>query len=199
MRSHPGAHVIPFERKSPRIHETAFVAPGACIVGDVEIGPEASVWYNCVLRGDINRIVLGARSNLQDGTIVHVEGPGARDAGWPTLIGEDVLIGHGAILHGCVVEDRAFVGMGATVMNGCRIASRGMLAAGALLPAAKVLPKGQLWVGAPARFLRALGDAELAELSEGAAHYVDMGRRHRGAVKVARQRQRAVTRPPLPA
>src|SRR5690606_41228761 len=90
----------------------AVIAHATGIVADVESGPDASVWYNCVLRGDMNRIVIGARSNLQDGTIVHVEGPKPDAEGLPTLVGEDVLVGHMAILHGCVLEDRAFVGMG---------------------------------------------------------------------------------------
>lgn len=182
MNRHPGAVIVPFEGQSPRVDSGAFVAPGACLVGEVEIGPQASVWYNCVLRGDINRIVLGARSNLQDSTVVHVEGPNPSHAGWPTLIGEDVLVGHKAILHGCVLEDRAFVGMGAVVMDGCRLGEGAMLAAGALLAPGKTVPAGELWVGAPARFLRKLSAHQLAEMAEGAAHYVDMGRRHRAAV-----------------
>src|SRR6187549_4283365 len=123
----PRPTIAPYAGKSPRIHATAFVAPGACLIGDVEIGPDASIWYNCVLRADLNRIVVGARSNVQDGTVIHVE------PHLPTLIGEDVLVGHMAILHACTVADRAFVGMGAIALDGSRIESGAMLAAGALL------------------------------------------------------------------
>jgi carbonic anhydrase/acetyltransferase-like protein (isoleucine patch superfamily) len=171
--------ILPFGGTAPRIHDSAFVAPGARIIGNVEIGPGASVWYNCVLRGDINRIVVGARSNLQDGTIVHVEGPGPDAEGLPTIIGEDVLVGHMAILHGCVLQDRAFVGMGAIVMDGCRLETGAMLAAGAMLTPGKHIPKGQLWTGRPAAFRRDLSDGERAVMAEQTEHYVDNARRHR--------------------
>src|SRR5690606_20674812 len=115
----PWAAILPFEGKVPRIHETAFVAPGARIIGDVTIGPEASVWYNCVLRGDIHRIEVGARSNVQDGSVFHVEGPRPDTDGCPTIVGEDCVIGHMAVVHGCTLEDRAFVGMGAVAMDDC--------------------------------------------------------------------------------
>ncbi len=177
--------ILPFAGKSPRIHDSAFIAPGACIVGDVEIGPDASVWYNCVLRGDINRIVIGARSNLQDGTIVHVEGPKPDAEGLPTLVGEDVLVGHMAILHGCVLEDRAFVGMGSIVMDGCRLESGAMLAAGAMLTPFKRIPGGQIWAGRPAAFLRDLTAPELAGMEEQIRHYVDNARHHAEALREA--------------
>src|SRR6188768_3033595 len=120
-----GPTIAPYEGKIPRIHETAFVAPGACLIGDVEIGPGASVWYNCVLRADLNRIVVGARSNIQDGAVIHVE------PDLPVLIGADALIGHMAILHACVVEEQGFVGMGSIALDGSRIGPGSMLAAGA--------------------------------------------------------------------
>jgi gamma-carbonic anhydrase len=124
--------------KSPRIHSSAFIASGCRIVGDVEIGEDVSIWYNCVIRADVNRVVIGARTNIQDGTVVHCDSPKPnRPEGYPTLIGEDVLIGHMAMVHGCILEDRAFVGLGAIVMDGCRIASDGMLAAGAMPRARK--------------------------------------------------------------
>jgi gamma-carbonic anhydrase len=117
--------LIAFEGKSPKIDPAAFVAPGARLIGDIEMGPESSVWYNCVLRGDMNRIRIGARSNIQDGSIIHVDPPrpGGPDIGFPCLIGEDVLIGHLAMVHGCTLHDRAFVGLGAIVMDGCEIES----------------------------------------------------------------------------
>ncbi|MBW8785978.1 MAG: gamma carbonic anhydrase family protein, partial [Novosphingobium sp.] len=125
----PDVTIAAIHGKAPRIHDSAFIAPGCRIIGDVEIGPDASVWYNCVIRADVNRIVIGARSNIQDGSVIHCDSPKPkRPQGFPTLIGEDVLIGHLAMVHGCVLEDRAFVGLGAIVMDGCRIGSDAMLA-----------------------------------------------------------------------
>ena len=168
-----GPIIRPYDGKAPRIHETAFVAPGACLIGDVEIGPGASVWYNCVLRADLNRIVVGARSNVQDGSVIHVE------PHLPTLIGEDVLVGHMALLHACTVEDRAFVGMGSIAMDGSRIGTGAMLAAGALLGPGKAVPPRELWAGRPARLMRAIGDQELERMGRQTALYCDLGQRHR--------------------
>lgn len=182
MTTHPGALILPHKGKTPRIHETAFVAPGARIIGDVEIGPQASVWYNCVLRGDLNRIVVGARSNVQDGTVIHVEDG---DPGLPTLIGEDALIGHMAVLHGCIVEDRGFVGMGSVVMDGSRIGRGAMLAAGALLSPGKVVPDAELWAGRPARPLRVLGEDALAAMLEQSGKYLEMAADHRASIAAA--------------
>src|ERR1051325_2892084 len=137
--------LIPFGGRRPAVDPTAFVAPGARLIGDVELGAEASIWYYCVLRGDMNRIRIGARSHLQDGGGIHVDSPRPRhEAGHPTLIGEEVLIGHLAMVHGCLLHDRAFVGLGAIVMDGCEIGSDAMLAAGALLTQGKCIPSGQL-------------------------------------------------------
>src|SRR5690606_17897822 len=158
--NYPGATILPFEGKHPQIHETAFVAPGARIIGDVTIGPEASVWYNCVLRGDIHRIEIGARSNVQDGSVFHVEGPRPDTEGCPTIVGEDCVIGHAAVVHGATLENRAFVGMGAVVMDDCRIGEGGMLGAGALLSPGKAIPPREIWVGRPARFLRTQVEAQ---------------------------------------
>jgi len=171
--------IAAFNGKSPRIHESAFIAPGCRIIGDVEIGPDASIWYNCVIRADVNRVVIGARSNIQDGSVIHCDSPDQDNPdGWPTLIGEDVLIGHMAMIHGCVLEDRAFVGLGAIVMNAARIGSDGMLAAGAQLTEGKVIGPRQLWVGRPAKHLRDLTDAAIAGMQEGVQHYVENGKRH---------------------
>jgi len=164
--------LAPYAGKSPRIHETAFVAPGACLIGDVEVGPGASIWYNCVLRADLNRIVVGARSNVQDGTVIHVE------PHLPTLIGEDALVGHMAILHACTVADRAFVGMGAIALDGSRIESGAMLAAGALLGPDKVVPPRELWAGRPARLMRAIGDDEFAGMGRQTALYGALAQSH---------------------
>jgi carbonic anhydrase/acetyltransferase-like protein (isoleucine patch superfamily) len=164
---------------TPRVDPTAFVAAGAKLIGDVEVGPEASIWYNCVLRGDVNRIRIGARTNIQDGSVIHVDSPKpGREAGHPTIIGEEVLIGHLAMVHGCVLHDRAFVGLGAIVMDGCTIESDAMLAAGAMLTQGKLIPTGQLWAGRPARYVRDLRADDLAGMRMGVAHYVTLARMH---------------------
>jgi carbonic anhydrase/acetyltransferase-like protein (isoleucine patch superfamily) len=180
-----GPTILPFGGKTPQVHESAFVAPGARVIGDVEIGPEASIWYNCVLRGDINRIVIGAGSNLQDGTIVHVEGPRPGSDGLPAIVGENVLVGHMAVLHGCILEDGAFVGLGAIAMDDCRVEGGAMLAAGAMLTPGKVVPAGELWAGRPARPMRALSPAEIDAMRAQSLHYVENARRHRAAVEQA--------------
>lgn len=174
-----GASILSFGGVAPRIHPAAFVAAGARIIGDVEIGEGASIWYNCVLRGDVNRIRIGARTNIQDGSVLHVDSPDADGGGHQTLIGEEVLIGHLAMVHGCLLHDRAFVGLGAIVMDGCEIESDAMLAAGAMLTPGKRIPSGQLWAGRPARPLRDLSEADIAGMRAGVAHYVELAKRHR--------------------
>jgi carbonic anhydrase/acetyltransferase-like protein (isoleucine patch superfamily) len=176
-------HLLSFGGKTPLVDASAFVAPGARLIGDVEIGPEASIWYNCVLRGDVNRIHVGARTNIQDGSVIHVDSPKPGDPhGHKTIIGEEVLIGHLAMVHGCVLEDRAFVGLGSIVMDGCRIESEGMLAAGAMLTPGKVIPARQLWAGRPAKYVRDLSESDLAGMRMGVAHYVELARLHAAAL-----------------
>jgi gamma-carbonic anhydrase len=179
-----GARLIPFGGRTPRVDDSAFVAPGVTLIGGIEIGPEASIWYGCVLRGDVNRIRIGARTNIQDGTVVHCDSPGPGEPdGHPTIIGEDVLIGHLAMVHGCVLEDRAFVGLGSIVMDGCRIESDAMLAAGAMLTPGKTIPAGQLWAGRPAKYVRDLTPSDLAGMQAGVAHYVELARLHAAAIR----------------
>ena len=138
-----------------------------------------------MLRGDVTRIVIGARSNIQDGSVIHCDPPRPGDPdGSPTLIGDDVLIGHMAMIHGCVLEDRAFVGLGAIVMNKARIGSDAMLAAGALLLEGKIIEPRALWGGRPARFMRELDDMAVAGMRAGVAHYTENGRHHRAACDV---------------
>lgn len=156
----------PFQGTWPTVGAGAFIAPGARIIGNVEIGAQSSVWFNCVVRGDVNSVRIGARTNIQDGSVVHVT---RKTHG--TFIGDDVLIGHMCLIHGCTIEDGAFVGMGAIVMDGCVIESGGMLAAGSLLTPGKRLGAGELWAGRPARFVRKLSAEEQAYNAGGAAHY----------------------------
>jgi carbonic anhydrase/acetyltransferase-like protein (isoleucine patch superfamily) len=178
----PWATILPFEGREPQIDETAFIAPGARIIGDVAIGPQASVWYNCVLRGDIHRIEVGARSNVQDGSVFHVEGPrpdsGGMFGGCPTIIGEDCVIGHMAVVHGCTLEDRAFVGMGAVAMDDCRIGEGAMLAAGALLSPGKSIPPHEIWIGRPAKFLKVQSEEQVGKIRFQTERYCRLAERH---------------------
>ena len=180
---YPGATIQPFEGLVPQIHETAFIAPGARIIGDVRIGAGASIWYNCVLRGDIHRIEVGARSNVQDGTVIHVEGPRPDTDGCPTIIGEDCLIGHMAIVHGARLADRAFVGMGAIAMDDCVIGSGAMLGAGALLSPGKAIPDGEIWVGRPAKLFRQADAAQAEKIRFQSERYCRLAARHLAAIR----------------
>jgi carbonic anhydrase/acetyltransferase-like protein (isoleucine patch superfamily) len=155
------------------IHPTAFIAPTAAVMGDVTLGEESSVWYGAVLRGDMAPIVIGARSNLQDGTVVHV------DEGEPCIVGERVGVGHRVILHGCTVEAECLIGMGSVLLNGVRVGRGSVIAAGAVLPEGMQIPPGSLVMGVPGRVVRAV-DARLAErIAETWSHYVEQAQAHR--------------------
>ena len=169
--------LYPFGDIYPKVAASAFIAPGARVIGDVTIGEDSSIWYNCVLRGDVERIAVGARSNIQDGSVVHVT-----TRRYATAIGDDVLIGHLAMIHGCVIENHAFIGLGAIVMDDCVVAEDGMLAAGALLTPGKRIGRGELWAGRPARLLRVLTDEDIARNRTGAAGYVELARAHRASI-----------------
>jgi carbonic anhydrase/acetyltransferase-like protein (isoleucine patch superfamily) len=161
--------LLPYREHRPRLAPDAFVAPGAVLVGDVEVGAQASVWFGCVLRGDVCHVRIGARTNFQDGSIIHVS-----RAGLATLIGVEVTVGHGCIVHACTLEDRAFVGMGSVILDGARIESEGMLGAGSLLPSDKRIGPRELWLGRPARLVRRLRDDELEANAERNRHYVEL-------------------------
>lgn len=161
--------ILPYRGIWPNIHETAFVAPGAVVIGDVEIGAESNVWFGCVIRGDVNFIRIGARTNIQDGTVVHV----TREIG-PTVIGSGITIGHKAVLHACVLEDGCFVGMGAMAMDFATVKSGGMLAAGALLTPRKTVNSGELWSGSPAKLMRPLRQEEADFIPVSAENYVKL-------------------------
>ena len=179
----PGVTIVPFNGHTPQIDDSAWIAPGCTIVGNVTIGAESSVWYNCVLRADVSRIVIGERTNVQDGSVLHCdpERPGDPD-GSPLLIGDDVLIGHMAMVHGCIIEDRGFVGLGAIAMNKAVIASDSMLAAGAMLTEGKRMESRSLWAGRPAKPLKDLSDAAIAGMRMGVAHYAENAKAHRQAM-----------------
>jgi len=186
INARPDVSIITLDGKTPQIHDSAFIAPGCRIIGDVTVGPESSIWYNCVVRAEVNRIVIGARSNIQDGSVVHCDGPipGVPD-GFPTIIGDDVLVGHNVMLHGCILHDRAFVGLSATVMNGAVIEGDAMLAAGAMLTQGKRIEARQLWAGSPARFVRDLDDAAIMGMRIGVAHYTQNAKTHLAAIASA--------------
>jgi carbonic anhydrase/acetyltransferase-like protein (isoleucine patch superfamily) len=155
------------------IDPTAFVAPGAWVLGDVTLGPRASVWYGAVLRGDMARIVVGADTNLQDGVVVHV------DDGLPASIGARVGVGHRAVIHGCRVEDDCLIGMGSVVLNGAVIGAGSVVAAGAVVREGMVVPAGSLVMGVPARVVRPV-DAGLRARTRGTVeHYLALAARHR--------------------
>jgi carbonic anhydrase/acetyltransferase-like protein (isoleucine patch superfamily) len=163
--------ILPYRGKLPVIAGSAFIAANAVVTGDVEIGPDSGIWFGCVLRGDVHHIRVGARTNIQDGTVVHC----TRNR-FPCLIGSDVTVGHGAVLHACILEDGCFVGMGACVLDGARVESGAMVAAGALVTPGKIVKKGELWAGNPAKMMRALSPEEQAAFMVSAAHYVELAR-----------------------
>ena len=172
--------VYSFEGVTPRIASDAFIAPSAAVIGNVEIGAGSSVWFHCVLRGDTNIIRIGARCNIQDGTIVHVD-----HHEFSTLIGDDVSVGHAAIVHACTLKNRAFVAMGATIMDGAVIEEGGMLGAGALLPPGKVIGPNELWLGAPAKLKRVMSAEERAGWDNTAVHYAALAARFRAGLRPA--------------
>lgn len=157
----------------PKVAEGVFIAPSADVVGDVTIDEGASVWYGAVLRGDAERIEIGAGTNLQDGVVAHA------DPGFPLTVGRNVTVGHRAIVHGARIEDGALIGMAAVVLNGAKVGAGALLAAGALLPEGREVPAGMLAAGAPARVVRALRPEEAEWLSRSAAHYRELAAAYR--------------------
>jgi len=151
----------------PTVDPSAYVDESAQVIGDVHIGPESSVWMNVVIRGDVNAIRIGARTNVQDGTVVHVQ-----SGTHPTTIGDEVTIGHGAIVHGCTIEDRCLVGMGAILLNGVRVGAGSIVAAGSLLPEGFQVPPRSLVMGSPAMVRRPLAETEVKALPGYAGRYV---------------------------
>lgn len=152
----------------PRIHPTAFVDQSAQVIGEVEIGEECGIWMNVVVRGDVNWIRIGNRSNIQDLTMVHV-----MTGTHPTIVGEDVTVGHSALLHGCAIGDRCLIGMGAMLLNGATVGDECIVAAGSLLTEGMVVPPRSLVMGRPARVKRELTDADVEEIRWFAARYVE--------------------------
>ena len=164
----------PYLDQFPILGARVYVDPAATVIGKVTLGDDVSVWPGCVVRGDVNFIRIGARSNIQDGSVIHVshDGPHAKLGGFATVIGEDVTIGHKAIIHACRIEDAALIGMGAVLLDGAVVRKHGFVGAGALIAPGKVVGEGELWLGNPARMVRKLGDKEIEQLYYSAKHYV---------------------------
>ena len=157
-----------FKSAYPQVDSSAFVDDSAQVIGDVVIGAESSVWMNAVIRGDVNSIRIGRQTSIQDGTVVHVN----HTPSHPTVVGDQVTVGHGVVLHGCVVEDRCLIGMGAILLNGFRIGSESIVAAGTLVPERVTIPPRSLVMGSPARVKRPLTDDEVAAIVKSAESYV---------------------------
>ena len=158
---------------TPTVGARVYVDPAATVIGAVELADDVSIWPCAVLRGDVHRIRIGARSNVQDGAVVHVTHDGPYSpGGFPTLVGEGVTIGHGAVIHACTIEDYCLIGMHATVLDGAVVKKYGFVGAGSLIPPGKVVGERELWLGNPARFVRLLTDQQVEQLQYSAEHYV---------------------------
>jgi carbonic anhydrase/acetyltransferase-like protein (isoleucine patch superfamily) len=160
-------------RLGPRVHPSAWIVPAATVIGDVTLEEESSVWYGAVLRGDINRIVIGPRSNVQDDAVVHL------DTAYPTIMGELVTVGHSAIVHACRIDDEVLIGMGATVLDGAEIGARSIVGANALVTLGMKIPPGSLVLGAPGRVVKQLTLEEQKQIARWAWSYVETSKRFR--------------------
>ena len=165
--------IVPFNDKSPKIHETAFVAHDAVIIGDVEIGEQASIWFGSVLRGDVNYIRIGERTNVQDGTVIHVS---SKDH--PTILEDNITVGHRVTLHGCYIESECLIGIGSIILDGARIGTHSLIAAGSLVTPNSNIPPGSLVMGSPARVKRSLTADEIAGLTASWKNYVELSSRY---------------------
>ncbi len=170
-----------FQGVLPELGRRVYIDPAASVIGDVHLGDDASIWPGAVVRGDVHHIRIGARSNIQDGAIVHVTHDGPYSpGGLPCLIGDDVTVGHGAVIHACTLDDACLVGMHATVLDGAVVKRHAFVGAGALVPPGKVVGEGELWLGNPARCVRKLDAEAIEQLHYSAAHYVRLKNRYLG-------------------
>lgn len=170
--------LISYEGIEPKIHSSVFVAPGAMIIGDVTIGAESTVWFNTVLRGDLEPIRIGCRTNIQDGTVIHM------DKDMPCLIGDDVTVGHGAILHSCTIDNETLIGMGAILLTGSKISERAIIAAGTLVLEGQEIPAGTVAMGVPAKVRREITEEERIRVQQGKDDYVLRGKIMRESLKL---------------
>jgi gamma-carbonic anhydrase len=164
----PNAHLIPYKGQSPRLHESVLVATGAAVIGDTEIGADSSVWFNVVIRGDVHHIRIGERTNIQDNSTVHVTSGVS-----PCIIGNDVTIGHNAIVHACTVKDFCLIGMGALILDRAVIGEGSIVAAGSVVTMGKEFPPNSLIMGAPAKVVKTLTEKDRERLAASAQHYVE--------------------------
>lgn len=164
--------ILPFKGVSPRIHPSCFLA-NAVLIGDLEIGEDSNIWFGVTIRADVNAIRIGKRTNIQDGTVIHCTGGYTE-----TVIGDDVTVGHLALLHGCTVEDGAFIGMKACVMDKAVVEKGAMVAAGALVPPGKVVKSGEVWAGNPARFMRPINDQDRVVHTHTIPHYMRLAQQY---------------------
>jgi acetyltransferase-like isoleucine patch superfamily enzyme len=168
---------------TPVIAQDAFIAPTAAVIGDVHVGSESGIWFHCLVRADLSDIRIGARTNIQDGTSIHVD-----SGGMSTHIGDDVTVGHNAVIHACTLKNRAFVGISATVLDGAVIEEGGMLGAGGLLTPGKRIGPNELWVGSPAKLLRVMTEEERKRFDRNAEVYRALAKQFRGGLKSAGMR-----------
>jgi len=166
--------IIDYLGKKPHLDASVFVAENATIIGDVSIGRDSSIWFNAVIRGDVNSIAIGERTNIQDNTVIHVT-----LEKFPTLLASNVTVGHSAVIHGCIVEDFCLIGMGAILLDGCRIGDHSVVAAGSLIKEKFIVPSETLVAGVPARIVRKLRDDEVQRLRDSAQHYVEYASNYR--------------------
>ena len=160
-------NLLPYKNIFPKIGHNSFVAPNAFIIGDVSIGEEVGVWFNVTIRGDVEPIVIGNRTNIQDGSVIHVTRGGGK-----TFIGSEVTIGHMCMIHAAKLQDRCFIGMSSTILDGAIIEENSYVAAGSLVTGNKTVKSGELWAGRPAKFFRKLTDAEITHIKTSADNYV---------------------------
>jgi carbonic anhydrase/acetyltransferase-like protein (isoleucine patch superfamily) len=165
--------MMDFKGKSPKISDTAFIADSAAVIGDVEVGDFSSVWFNAVLRGDRNKIRIGNRTSIQDSVVIHVDPVNG------VQIGDDVSVGHGAVLHGCRIESNVLIGMNSTVLNGAEIGKNSIVGANALIPEGKKFPENSLIIGVPGKIKREIEESEIEAIKENAAEYVEFVREYR--------------------
>ena len=181
MPDWPYGTVFSLDGVTPQIAPDAFIAPTAAVIGDVWIGSETGIWFHCLVRGDLQYIHIGDRTNIQDGTVIHID-----SGGMDTFIGDDVTVGHNAVIHACTLKNRAFVGISATVLDGAVIEEGGLLGAGGLLTPGKVIGPNEMWTGSPAKLRRVMDEEERARFDRNATVYRDLAKQFRAGLKVVR-------------
>jgi len=181
--------ILPFRGISPDIAGDAFIAPNVSIIGDVRIGAGSSIWYGCTVRGDVNKVRIGKGSNLQDNSVIHVD-----SRTFPTVVGDDVLIGHQCLIHGCTIGDGVTIGMQSCLMDGVVVEPYAMVAAGSLVTPGKVIPSGQIWAGRPAKFMQEMDMATVEARVEGTRYYARLAQEHKAMIEAVHAAAASVER-----